>query len=78
MLLNLQKGRFFPGFRKTVGPPALYCYCQVSPYVPRGKCWSEVQGLLEGSWDLVSMVISTLIGLISNYKYSYLNKNPSY
>ena len=30
---------------------------------------------LGGSWDLVSMVISTLTGLISNYKYSYLNNN---
>ena len=34
--------------------------------------------LLGGSWDLVSTVISTLSGLISNYKYSYLNYNPSY
>ena len=34
--------------------------------------------MLGGSWDLVSMVISTLIGLISNYKYSYLSNNPSY
>ena len=29
-------------------------------------------------WDLVSMVISTLIGVISSYKYSYLDYNPSY
>ena len=34
--------------------------------------------LLGGSWDLVSKVISTLSGVISNYKYSYLNYNPSY
>ena len=34
--------------------------------------------LLEGSWDLVSTVISTLSGVISNYKSSYLNYNPSY
>ena len=34
--------------------------------------------LLGGSWDLVSTVISTLSGVISNYKYSYLNYNPSY
>ena len=33
-------------------------------------------GLLEGSWDLVSMVISTLIGVICNYKYSYLSNKP--
>ena len=33
--------------------------------------------LLGGSWDLVSKVISTLSGVISNYKYSYLNYNPS-
>ena len=34
--------------------------------------------LLGGSWDLVNKVISTLIGVTSNYKYSYLNYNPSY
>ena len=34
--------------------------------------------LLGGSGDLVSMVISTLSGIISNYKYSYLTYNPSY
>ena len=31
---------------------------------------------LGGSWDLVSTVISTLIGVISTYKCSYLNYNP--
>ena len=35
-------------------------------------------GVPGGSWDLVSTVISTLSGAISNYKYSYLNYNPSY
>ena len=34
--------------------------------------------ILGGSWDLVSKVISPLIGVISNYKYSYLIYNPSY
>ena len=34
--------------------------------------------LLKGSWDLVSKVISTLIGVISSYKYIYLTYNPSY
>ena len=34
--------------------------------------------ILGGSWDLVSRVISTLIGVISNYNYSYLTYNPSY
>ena len=34
--------------------------------------------LLGGSWDLVSKVISTINGVISRYKYSYLNYNPSY
>ena len=28
--------------------------------------------------DLVGTVISTLSGVISKYKYSYLNYNPSY
>ena len=39
-----------------------------------------IQGtiLLGGSWDLVSNVISTLIGVISSYKYSYLTYKPSY
>ena len=35
-------------------------------------------GLLGGSWDLVSKVISALIGVVSNYKYSYPIDNPSY
>ena len=34
--------------------------------------------ILGGSWDLVSMVISTLSADINSYKYSYLNYNPSY
>ena len=34
--------------------------------------------VLGGSWDLVSKVISPLIGVISNYKYNYLIYNPSY
>ena len=29
--------------------------------------------LLGGSWDLVSTAIGTLSGVMSNYKYSYLN-----
>ena len=34
--------------------------------------------VLGGSWDLVSRVISTLIGVISNYNCSYLPCNPTY
>ena len=34
--------------------------------------------VLGGSGDLVSKVISTPIGVISNCKYSYLIYNPSY
>ena len=46
--------------------------------------WDDVgivppkEGLLGGSWDLVSKVISALIGVISSYKYSYPIYNPSY
>ena len=36
------------------------------------------KGLLGGSGDLVSKVISTLIGVISSDKYSYLIYDPSY
>ena len=36
------------------------------------------EGILGGSWDLLSRVISTLTGVTSNYKYSYLIYNPSY
>ena len=35
------------------------------------------KSLLGGSWDLVSKDISTLIGVISSYRYSYPNYNPS-
>ena len=33
---------------------------------------------LGGSWDLVSKVISTLIGLIVTYNYSYLICSPNF
>ena len=36
------------------------------------KLKNSESGLLGGSWDVVSTVISTLIGVISNHKYSYL------
>ena len=39
-------------------------------------CWFK--GLLGGSWSLVSRVISTSIGAISNYNRSYLTYNPTY
>ena len=35
-------------------------------------------GLLRGSGDSVSKVISTLIGIISGYIYRYLNYKPTY
>ena len=34
--------------------------------------------LLRGSWDLVTRVISILIGVISRNNYSYLTYNPTY
>ena len=34
--------------------------------------------LLGGPWDLVSTVITALIGVIGSYNYSYLIHNPSY
>ena len=45
----------------------------VTRYLDKGTC-----SILGGSWDLVSRVISTLIGIISNSHYSYLTYNPSY
>ena len=41
---------------------------------PDDAAWTGIY-LLGGSWDLVSKVISTLSGVISNYKSSYLNKS---
>ena len=46
--------------------------------VPTAGLTGRAGCLLGGSGDLVSKVISTLIGVISNYKYSYLSYNPSY
>ena len=48
-----------------------------------GVCFDTLQvlkmrGLLGGSWDLVSTVISTLTGVIIHYEHSYLIYNPSY
>ena len=34
--------------------------------------WVRYLFLLGGSWDLVSKVISTLIGVLTKYNYSYL------
>ena len=45
------------------------------------SCFGALESNLEvlgGSGDLVSKVISPLIGVIRNYKYSYLIYNPSY
>ena len=47
-------------------------------FVVSGIMSIPVCGLLGGSWDLVTKVISTLSGAISNCKYSYLSYNPSY
>ena len=41
----------------------------------RNTTWATILG---GSWDLVSKVISTLIGVISSYMSSYLIYNPTY
>ena len=49
-----------------------------SEFGGRHRSASNPPSLLGGSWDLVSKVISTLIGVISSYKYSYHNYNPSY
>ena len=38
---------------------------------------STMEGLLGGSWDLVSIVTSTLAGAIITHEYSYLNSIPS-
>ena len=46
-----------------------------------GSPFWKPRAVLGGSWDLVSTVLSTQSGVISNllnYKYSYLNYNPSY
>ena len=51
-----------------------------SPGWLRASCPVKPAGwnMLGGSGDLVSKVISTLSGVIRNYKYSYLIYNPSY
>ena len=37
-----------------------------------------VNGLLRGSWDLASTVISILMGVIAKYEYSHLPYSPGY
>ena len=39
--------------------------------------WAQGSGWFGGSRDLVDMVISTFIGVISSYKYNYLSNNFS-
>ena len=36
------------------------------------------KSLLGGSWDLVSKVVSTFIGVVIKYNYRYLADNPNY
>ena len=62
---------FLPGFGTNLGAPSR-CRKRVSPQPLTGPT------ILGGSWDLVSEVISTLIGVRSSYKYSYPHYNPSY
>ena len=52
---------------KNLNPTTVY---------PRALSFKSL--ILGGSWDLVNRVISALIGVISSYKYSYPNYNPSY
>ena len=51
---------------------------RLDAFLPKISTMNPFKAGLGGSWDLVSTVISTLSGVISNYKYSYLNYNPSY
>ena len=39
---------------------------------------TKSQSVLGGSWDLVSKARSTLIGVVGNYRLSYLIYNPNY
>ena len=71
-----------PKVKQTPAPPKK----KEPPAVPKEESQSKAKKakknksgcILGGSWDLVSMVISTLIGVTSSYKYSYLHYNPSY
>ena len=44
----------------------------------KGSIKVSLKGSIRDVWDLVSKAVSTSIGLISSYKYSYLTYNPSY
>ena len=45
----------------------------------KGSFKRDLQGFYKGgSWDSVSRVVSTLTGLIRNFKYSYLFQSLSY
>ena len=68
------------GNNKSSDPKASIRYVPQCPLEGAGDLVSRlsVELLLGGSWDLVSTVISTINGVISRYKYSYLNYNPSY
>ena len=45
---------------------------------PKGILKGIYMGSTMGVWDLVSMAINTLLGAISNYKYSYPSNNLTY
>ena len=45
-------------------------------YVFASKAIELHERILGGTWDLVSRVISTLIGVVTRYNYSYLTYSP--
>ena len=54
--------------RQKPRPVRFRCGCVVAPV-------SQFRLVLGGSWDLASKVLSTLIGVIISYNYSYLIYN---
>ena len=75
-------GLGFRGYDKvTCGKKSPECralaYTGLSQPSVLSRTYSRLSAL-GGSGDLVSKVTSTLVGVISNYKYSSLSYNPSY
>ena len=59
-----------------VFPEGLVLQCLCADFVRKMMTCPYLED--QGPGDLVSKVISPLIGVISHYKYSYLIYNPSY
>ena len=80
LMVRIHRIGFLKGVYKgsIVGLPVVSIVVPVFRILTMKLVNQRKETLLGGSWDLVSTGISTLTGVITSYKYSYLIYNHSY